>query len=354
MRKLAVLVLLLSVTPLFAQAPLSLTRYTLSGAGIDYPADWKLSAIDGKGIMAVCFAPELSVEDPFSMNIPGLVEKGQPFTLFAIVTPEMAKELGFSTDDLDALITDAVDRRCEGGQTSDLMDTSIGWLPGRLKTGTWGTEQISNMQMAAARTLDGSAVLFVSISGGAQRDVQREASDRMRQSISIGSALPLAGAAGYRRLQNQGLSVDYPQDWHPLWVEMPQLKMALFAPVELELTALQDNFASTETVIMVFALSGEAAAEFSGNLAGALEGMLGSLGSDAQVTQRGPASIAGLSGARVSGTLTKQNGGKSSAYLAGALDANGRAVVFLGLSPVKGSAKLQGQLTSMMGSLLLR
>ncbi len=355
----AVLLFVITAGPLSAQAPGLFVHYTMTGAGIDYPPGWRVSAIDAKGIMAVYFAPGQGTYDPFSMKVRGLVEKGGPFALLVIATPPMARELGFDAEDLYAFIEDTVERKCASGGTSGLEETSIGWLPGKLKTGSWTTPEAGTIQAAAAKTGDGSAVLFICVSGGPESEVQRESFNRMRQSIAIGGTPWTGSTVGYHRLQNETLLIDYPEDWHPAWVEMPDVKLVFFSSVEIELAALRASdfpppLGAGQTIVMIFLAGGDTASELDGELKNGMEGMLSSLGSDPKILERGSTRLAGIPGIRVSATVKRQNDARIYAHLAAAADPKAGAVVFLGLSSAQDFAKAQKQFNPMIESLILR
>ncbi len=366
MRKLAASILFafLAAAALGAEspdAPASFTRYTMSAAGIEYPDGWQVSGMEGGGLAVAFFAPDKGLEDPFdSTDIEGLLDRGSAFALFLIATPQMADTLSIGTGEIESIIDSAVNRLGPEGEAVRIEDTSLGGLAGKLKTGSWGGEEAATASVAAAKTGQGSIVLFVCLSTDAEGERFDEAFSRMRQSITIGgTALPKAGGGpGYGRLRNATLLIDYPGDWHPVWLETPELKVALFTSMELDFASLEEmdfppaDFRQTMAVVVM--ASGETGADVGGMLASGMEEMLDSLGSDPKAVERGPINLAGTAGTWLSATVTSSTDQRIGAYIAGISDAKKGAVIFLGLSPVQDFTKAKRQFETMIKSFTLQ
>ncbi len=167
-------------------APVSMALFEGSSFTVEYPQDWKESSIDMLGLTMAFFAnQELSLEDMQDLDFEGMASE-DPIVVIMVVPEEMAADMGF--EDIDAAIDEFDDTiPTDDAEIIEQGDTTIGGAPGRIVVakGTQTDLGEVGMHLVAARTEDGTVVVFMGVSPAENLDQNLEIFKDMHESLQL-------------------------------------------------------------------------------------------------------------------------------------------------------------------------
>jgi hypothetical protein len=347
MRKAAfLLIAAVAASSAYAQfAPLSANTAYHEGIVIcaQYPSGWTVSGMDLGGL-SICFiSPRADIMDPSDlMDVSQLLKDGEPFAILGTFTPEAALAFGKDLGDGENPLSGLYESLGEELERQTTENISTAGSMGTLVTGRWGDEGQTVAYVASAKTVQGAVAFFIGVSSFEDADAYRDAFALMHGSFTLKGGpegIP-SGNQGFNRLASGRLGVDYPSDWHPLWLETKGMKAALFTVTPLTFETFQDmDFPPTgneESIAMIAIASGEELEGISGMTPDEILGNLSQgLGTKLQTLEKGSVTLNGLDGRRTGVSFTDKDGGKKNAFACAAVDPSGVMYMFVGISPAQ-------------------